>query len=129
MLGRSSGTPGRFTRTANRRDYALPPPGETLLDRVKAAGFPVVAIGKIEDLFAGRGITSACHTASDAEGMDAVERQMLDVDRGLIFANLVDFDSQFGHRNDVAGYAGNLERFDARLAALLPRLQPSDCWS
>jgi len=120
------GTPGHFTRTANRHDYALPPPGETLLDRVKSAGFSVVAIGKIEDLFAGRGITSAFHTASDSEGMEVVERQMLDTDRGLIFANLVDFDSQFGHRNDVGGYAGNLERFDARLASLLPRLQPGD---
>ena len=120
------GTPGHFTRTANRHDYALPPPAETLLDRVKSAGFSVVAIGKIEDLFAGRGITSAFHTASDDEGMDVVERQMLDTDRGVIFANLVDFDSQFGHRNDVGGYAGNLERFDARLATLLPRLQPGD---
>ena len=68
------GTPGHFKRTANRRDYALPPPGETLLDRVKAASLPVVAIGKIEDLFAGRGITRAIHTASDDEGMDHVER-------------------------------------------------------
>ena len=70
------GAPGSFTRTANRHDYALPPRGETLLDRIKAAGIPVVAIGKIEDLFAGRGITHAVHTASDDEGMDQVERQM-----------------------------------------------------
>ena len=120
------GAPGHFTRTSNRHDYALPPPGDTLLDRLKAAGLAVVAIGKIEDLFAGRGLTSAFHTASDAEGMDLVETRMLDVDRGVIFANLVDFDSQFGHRNDVAGYAGNLERFDARLATLVPRLLPGD---
>ena len=111
------GAPGRFTRTANRRDYALPPSGETLLDRVKAASLPVVAIGKIEDLFAGRGITDAFHTASDDEGMDRLEEQMAAVDRGFIFTNLVDFDSQYGHRNDVEGYARNLERFDARLAA------------
>jgi phosphopentomutase len=115
-----------FVRTANRRDYALPPRGETLLDRVKAAGLPVVAIGKIEDLFAGRGVTRAVHTASDEEGMDEVARQMALTDRGLIFANLVDFDTRFGHRNDVAGYAANLERFDARLAALLPQLRPDD---
>jgi phosphopentomutase len=120
------GEPGRFKRTANRRDYALPPKGETLLDRVKAAGLPVVAIGKIEDLFAGRGITKPFHTASDDEGMDCVVRQMEQVDHGLIFTNLVDFDTQFGHRNDVAGYAANLERFDRRLAGLLPNLRHDD---
>jgi phosphopentomutase len=120
------GAPGDFTRTANRHDYALPPFGETLLDRTKAAGLPVVAIGKIQDLFAGRGVTAAVHTASDDEGMDGVERQMAEVDRGLIFANLVDFDSRFGHRNDVGGYAANLERFDARLARLLPFLRSGD---
>ena len=120
------GTPGAFKRTANRRDFALAPPGETLLDRLKAASLPVVAIGKIEDLFAGRGITQAIHTASDEDGMDHVERQMNRVDRGLIFANLVDFDTEFGHRNDIRGYAGNLERFDARLHALLSMLRPAD---
>ena len=120
------GTPGRFKRTANRHDYALPPSGETLLDRGKAKGIPVVAIGKIEDLFAGRGITRAIHTSSDDEGMNVVEREMDGVDRGLIFTNLVDFDTQYGHRNDVAGYAANLERFDARLARLLPMLKDGD---
>jgi phosphopentomutase len=120
------GAPGSFTRTANRHDYALPPFGETLLDRAKAAGLPVVAIGKIQDLFAGRGVTTSVHTASDDEGMDGVERQMAEVDRGFIFANLVDFDSRFGHRNDVGGYAENLERFDARLARLLPSLRAGD---
>jgi phosphopentomutase len=120
------GRPGQFTRTANRHDYALPPFGETLLDRVKAAGVPVVAIGKIEDLFAGRGITRAIHTASDDEGMNQVVDQLAEVRSGLIFANLVDFDSQYGHRNDVSGYAANLERFDHRLADLLPRLSATD---
>jgi phosphopentomutase len=120
------GTPGQFTRTANRHDYALPPSGETLLDRVKGASIPVIAIGKIEDLFAGRGITRAYHTSSDHDGMNRVEEQMDAVDRGFIFTNLVDFDTQYGHRNDVEGYARNLERFDARLARLLPRLQPDD---
>jgi phosphopentomutase len=120
------GAPGRFTRTSNRHDYALPPSAETLLDRVTAASIPVVAIGKIEDLFAGRGITHGVHTVSDEDGMDKVEAQMKLVDRGLIFTNLVDFDAQYGHRNDVAGYAANLERFDARLAALLPKLRPDD---
>ena len=121
-----AGAPGSFKRTANRRDYALPPSSDTLLDRVKAADLPVVAIGKIEDLFAGRGITHAIHTASDDDGLDQLERQMAAVDRGLIFINLVDFDTVYGHRNDVAGYAGNLERFDRRLARLLPLLRPND---
>jgi len=120
------GTPGHFRRTTNRRDYALPPAGETLLDRVKAAALPVVAIGKIEDLFAGRGITRAIHTKSDDDGMDWVEREMETVERGLIFTNLVDFDTQYGHRNDIEGYAKNLERFDARLSAILPRLREDD---
>jgi phosphopentomutase len=120
------GSPGSFKRTANRRDYALPPSGETLLDRVKAASLAVVAIGKIEDLFAGRGITQAIHTNSDDDGMDQTERQLNGVDRGLIFTNLVDFDTQYGHRNDVEGYARNLERFDARLSALLPQLRADD---
>ncbi len=120
------GEPGSFRRTANRRDYALPPAGETLLDRATAAGIPVVAVGKIDDLFAGRGIPHALHTKSDEEGMDRIFEQMSRVERGLIFANLVDFDTQFGHRNDVAGYAANLERFDRRLADLLLRARPSD---
>ena len=120
------GTPGAFKRTANRRDYALPPTRETLLDRVKAASLPVIAIGKIEDLFAGRGVTHAVHTTSDEDGMDHVERQMRSLDRGFIFTNLVDFDTQSGHRNDVEGYALNLERFDARLANLLPQLRATD---
>jgi phosphopentomutase len=120
------GAPGRFMRTANRRDYALPPSGETLLDRLKAATLPVAAIGKIEDLFAGRGMTYAVHTRNDDEGMDHVERQMATLDRGLLFTNLVDFDTVYGHRNDVEGYARNLERFDARLATVLPALRDDD---
>jgi len=120
------GTPGSFRRTANRHDYAMPPTSETLLDRLKAASHPVIAIGKIEDLFAGRGVTHAVHTASDDEGMDRVSEQMDALARGLVFANLVDFDTQYGHRNDVAGYAANLERFDVRLSALLPRLRDDD---
>jgi phosphopentomutase len=120
------GTPGGFTRTANRRDYAMPPRGETLLDRLTAASIPVVAIGKISDLFAGRGVSHSVHTANDDEVMDAVSEATSDTPSGLIFANLVDFDTQYGHRNDVAGYAANIERFDARLAELLPALGPSD---
>ncbi len=120
------GRPGAFTRTANRRDFAIPPPSPTLLDMLREADIPVVAIGKIEDLFAGHGIGQAIHTANDDDGMDRVERAVSDATTGLIFANLVDFDAQYGHRNNVAGYASNLERFDARLSELLPRLTDSD---
>ncbi|MEI6245225.1 MAG: phosphopentomutase [Acidobacteriota bacterium] len=120
------GQPGSFSRTTNRRDYALQPFGPTLLDRVKDAGMPVVGIGKIEDLFAGRGLTRAVHTRSDDHGMDVIASEMATVDRGLIFTNLVDFDAQYGHRNNTAGYAANLERFDARLAQLLPTLRDTD---
>jgi phosphopentomutase len=120
------GLPGAFKRTANRHDFAALPPAETLLDRLVAAGVPVHAVGKIHDLFAGRGTSTTQPTASDDEGVDAIEALLDGPDRGLVFANLVDFDTLYGHRNDVAGYARNLERFDARLAELLPRLRPDD---
>jgi phosphopentomutase len=120
------GAPGSFKRTANRRDFAMPPPGDTLLDRVKAAGLPVAAVGKIEDLFAGRGFTKTVHTVNDEEGMSQVERLMGEIQQGLIFANLVDFDTVYGHRNDVEGFARNLERFDRDLSGILPRLRQHD---
>jgi len=120
------GEPGAFQRTANRRDFALTPFEPTLLDLLTDAGWPVIAIGKIEDLFAGRGISHAVHTSSDADGMDQVERAIETTSRGLIFANLVDFDTVYGHRNDPPGYAANLERFDGRLASFLPRIGQND---
>ena len=120
------GAPGSFKRTSNRHDYALDPAGETLLDRLTRHGIPVVAIGKINDLFAGRGIGRAVHTASDAEGMEQLTQTMAEQRDGFIFVNLVDFDTVYGHRNDVAGYASNLERFDESLVRVLPRLRPSD---
>src|SRR5436190_7665711 len=120
------GAPGAFTRTPNRRDFALTPFAPTLLDHLKDARHEVLAIGKIEDLFAGRGMTRAVHTVSDEHGMNEIEAALGAVPAGLVFANLVDFDTQYGHRNDPAGYAANLERFDARLAAFLPRLGPED---
>jgi phosphopentomutase len=83
-------------------------------------------VGKIEDLFAGRGVTRAIHTTSDNHGMNVVIEEMATTAAGLIAANLVDFDSQYGHRNDPAGYAANLELFDRRLADLLPRLAGGD---
>lgn len=120
------GAPGAYTRTTNRHDYARTPIADTLLDRVVAAGLPVISVGKIRDLFAGRGITRGTPTTSDMHGVDVLEREMDVVDRGLIFVNLVEFDTQYGHRNDPAGYAANLERFDARLPGLLAKLRPTD---
>jgi phosphopentomutase len=120
------GAPGAFKRTANRHDYALPPSGTTLLDAMTAAGRTVHAIGKIHDLFAGRGISTAVHTTSDEDGVDEIEKAIASAGPGLVFTNLVDFDTQYGHRNDPAGYAANLERFDARLARLLLLLRERD---
>jgi phosphopentomutase len=120
------GAPGAFTRTANRHDYALAPSAETLFDRLTGRGIPVVAVGKVNDLFAGRGIARALPTTSDADGLDKVVASMADTSSGLICANLVDFDMVYGHRNDVAGYAANLERFDAGLARILPTLRADD---
>jgi phosphopentomutase len=120
------GSPGAFRRTANRRDFSLVPHAPTLLDLLTDAGVPVLAIGKVEDLFAGKGIARAVHTASDDEGVDEILGAMRVSERGLIFANLVEFDTQFGHRNDTAGYAANLERFDRRLPELHAALGPRD---
>ena len=104
----------------------MPPTAETVLDRLSNARIPTVAVGKIDDLFAGRGIMRPLHIRSDDEGMDAVASELASTRSGLIFANLVDFDTLYGHRNDVAGYAANLERFDGRLRDLLPRLHIDD---
>jgi phosphopentomutase len=120
------GADGAFLRTANRHDYALTPPGNTLLDLLTNHGISVTSIGKVRDLFGGRGITRTLPARSDGEGLDHV----LDVIRsnrsGLVFVNLVDFDTLFGHRNDVEGYARNLEHFDQRLGDVLAALRDSD---
>jgi phosphopentomutase len=115
-----------FKRTPNRRDFAVPPVGETLLDRMKKATLPVFGVGKIEDIFTGRGIDEAVHTVSDDDGVDRTIAALQSWPPGLIFTNLVDFDTLFGHRNDVAGYAKNLERFDRRIPALLGALRDDD---
>jgi phosphopentomutase len=120
------GAAGAFTRTARRHDYALPPAGRTLLDELSEAGLTVTAIGKVRDLFAGRGIGRSFATASDEEGMERVLEVVSGHDGGLIIANLVDFDTVYGHRNDVRGYAENLERFDASLGRLRQAIRPSD---
>jgi phosphopentomutase len=120
------GLPGSFQRTSNRHDYAMPPTGQTLLDRLVQHGHHVTSVGKISDLFAGHGISTSHPTKSDADGVDRIEALMATQDRGVIFANLVDFDAVYGHRNDTAGYAANLERFDARLPGILARLRDDD---
>jgi phosphopentomutase len=120
------GSEGAWQRTARRRDFALEPRGVTLLDRLMTDGWTTVGIGKIEDLFAGRGLTRAAHTTSDAHGLDEVAREMRTLDRGLVVANLVDSDTLYGHRNDTAGYGANLEQIDARLSGLLPLVRPGD---
>lgn len=116
-----------FQRTPNRRDYAVPPPAPTLLDHLRDAGGEVVAVGKIGDIFAGRGITRAVK----AHGLDGLVEATLAAfstarDPALVFTNLVDFDQEFGHRRDVAGYAGALEHFDQQLPRLRDALGPGD---
>ena len=120
------GASGAYVRTSNRHDYARPSPRPTLLDVLTEAGVPVSSVGKVADLFAGRGITRSRPTSSDAAGVEAVLEVLRDRTRGLIFANLVDFDTQFGHRNDIQGYAANLENFDSRLPEIIDALAEDD---
>lgn len=120
------GSPGNFSRTANRHDYAVPPPPGMLLDRLAERNVPVYSIGKIFDIFLGRGIGEHEKTKTNADGM-AKTLAAMDVARdGLIFVNLVDFDMLYGHRNDVEGYAQALEEVDGWLPDLLGKLQPDD---
>lgn len=115
-----AGEPGHFVRTANRRDFSVNPVGETMLDVLKNAGFDVLGVGKIEDIFNHRGLTQSNHAAGNEACMDAaMEFLKKDYWKGLMFVNLVDTDMLYGHRNDVAGFAGALEAFDKRLPALL----------
>ena len=120
------GDPGRFVRTDRRRDFSVAPPHETVLDRLVGGGVPVAAIGKIADLFADRGVTSSVHTHDDMDGMTQTVRTLASVERGLVFTNLVDLDTLYGHRNDPKGYGADLERIDARLPEVLARLGASD---
>jgi phosphopentomutase len=114
-----------YRRTANRRDYSLPPPRETLLDALAAAAIPRRGIGKVDDLFAGRGISSV-HTPNNAAGIAAIAAFVRGSESGLCFANLVDFDQLYGHRNDVAGFYGALREFDRAVPALLGALREDD---
>ena len=120
------GEKGNFRRTANRHDFSLEPPQDTLLDNLKAKGFDTIGIGKIYDIFAGRGLTEYVYTKSNQEGMEKLSAYAQKDFRGLCFANLVDFDMQFGHRRDAVGYAEALNAFDAWLGQFLAQLGQDD---
>jgi phosphopentomutase len=119
------GEDGHFTRTAHRRDFSIAPPSETLLDALAAAGIERRGVGKVDDLFAGRSI-SAEHTRDNAHGLDAIGRALQEMPSGFLFANLVDFDQLWGHRNDAAGFHEALREFDRALPTLLSALREDD---
>jgi len=120
------GGPGHFTRTPNRHDYAVPPPKGMLLDQLEAVGIRIFSVGKIFDVFLGRGIQDHEKTKNNADGMAKTLGALDELDRGLIFVNLVDFDQLYGHRNDVEGYARALEEFDGWLPSLYGKLSNDD---
>jgi phosphopentomutase len=120
------GEPGQFTRTANRKDYAVPPPKGMLLDRLDSEGVPVFSVGKIFDVFLGRGIREYEKTTTNADGMAKTSAALDEAEEGLIFVNLVDFDQLYGHRNDVEGYARALEEVDAWLPSFMDKLTDDD---
>jgi len=120
------GEPGSFSRTANRKDFAVAPPGGMLLDQLAANGTPVVTVGKVNEIFLDRGVAESNKTKSNADGMAAILDTMSRHPVGLIWANLGDFDMLYGHRNDVEGYAKALEEVDAWLPQMLERLGPGD---
>lgn len=120
------GQPGSFTRTPNRRDFSLMPIYETVLDKLKEKVINVMAVGKIEDIFCGQGITEAVHTKDNMDGVDKTLEYMKSDKKGLIFTNLVDFDMKWGHRNDYKAYGEGLEAFDKRLGEILDQMKDSD---
>jgi phosphopentomutase len=121
-----TGTPGNFTRTSRRHDYAVDPPRPMLLDVLQERKVPVFGIGKIHDIYNGRGVDDYVTTKSNADGMDKLSAATRERKQGLIFCNLVDFDMLFGHRKDVEGFARSLEEFDCALTAYLPLLGLAD---
>jgi phosphopentomutase len=120
------GTPGNFRRTERRHDYAVPPPRPMLMDVLAELRVPVLGVGKIHDIYNGRGVDDYVTTKSNADGMDKISEALARQDSGLIFANLVDFDMLYGHRKDVEGFARSLEEFDLLLGPLLGALKDSD---
>lgn len=120
------GSAGNFSRTTNRRDFPMLPPGETVLDILRKNGLEVTAIGKIENIFAGQGIGRSRPSHGNSEGISMLAEELSATRRGLIFANLVDFDMLYGHRNDAAGYGAALENFDRELGSFVPLFGPAD---
>ena len=121
-----TGRPGAFERTAGRKDFSLPPPEETVLDRLAAAGLEVIGLGKIEDIFAGRGLTRSDHTPDNRTTLAALAALVQEEFTGLVFANCVDFDTRYGHRNDPPGLAAALREADTALGEMAGRLGPED---
>ncbi len=121
-----SGVSGAYKRTGNRKDYAVSPPGDTILDALTAKGLTTVGIGKIEDIFYHRGISISDHTHTNPEGIEATLRMIKEDTGDFVFSNLVDFDMLYGHRNDVEGYASGLEYFDSKLPELCAALKEGD---
>jgi phosphopentomutase len=121
-----TGSPGTFARTPNRHDYAVPPPKGMLLDQLSDHGVEIYSVGKIFDVFLGRGIGDHVKSKSNAEGMQQTASALGELQRGLIFTNLVDFDQQYGHRNDVEGYASALEEFDRWLPGFQEKMSAGD---
>lgn len=120
------GEPGAFQRTGNRRDYSIKPPEPTVLNHLKEAGWDVIALGKIADIYDGEGITRTLATADNMDGVDQLIHVLREPFTGLAFLNMVDFDSKYGHRRDPVGYARALEEADARLPDILGALKPTD---
>jgi phosphopentomutase len=121
------GTPGRFQRSANRQDFATPPPDETLLDYLEAAGIPTIGIGKVPSIFDFIGFTTHVEAHNNESVIDQTIRVLDHPFDGLVFANLGDFDMQWGHRRDIRGYASGLEYFDRRIPELRQALNKDDC--
>ncbi len=117
---------GKFTRTEDRKDFALEPPGETLLDRFSKAGIPVTAVGKIKDIFDGRGISESFHTGNNTQGLAVLQDLIKSSQDGLLFVNLVDTDMLYGHRNNVVGYAAALKEIDENLPMMEKNLKEGD---
>jgi phosphopentomutase len=119
--------PDNFERTANRHDYAVEPPTKIVLDDLKAKGLSIVSIGKINDIYSGHGITKAIHSESNNNGMDImIDEAMKNKKEGMVFANLVEFDSHYGHRRNVEGYANAINDFDIKLTKLISVLNNDD---
>lgn len=121
-----TGTPGNFHRTPPRKDFSIPPPGKTVLDILTSADVYTRGIGKIWDIFAGRGIQESFHSKDNAEGVSLIEGSLKEIDRGLIFANLIDFDMVYGHRNDCQGFKFALEMFDSSLPGIMRLMREDD---